>query len=446
VNAGSRLRNLTGKAISLSLALAIPSVIISATSGQELRDVDRARGQVMLKVIKKELQKYYYDPTFHGLDLEARFKKAEQDIEHATSLGHAYGIIAQALLDLHDSHTLFIPPRRTTKYQYGWQVRMIGETPFVIAVKPDSDAAAKGLKVGDAVLSVDGYPVTRQNLWIMKYRYYTIRPALGMKLVVQSPGGQPRELDVLAKVSEGKRVLDFTEGEDIWDVLREAENAEPEQRDVAPDNENLLIWNMPSFMVTENELKGVVGKLNKFKSVILDLRGNGGGAVKTGAWMLGHFFDRDVTVARPRGRKEKMDPIVAKTHGQKAFSGKLVVLVDSGTGSMAELCARVIQLEKRGTVIGDRTAGAVMQSRYHREQMGGETIVLYGISITESELITGDDKSLENVGVTPDVVVLPTGADLAAGSDPALSRAAELVAVRISPEKAGTFFPYKWTN
>jgi C-terminal processing protease CtpA/Prc len=402
----------------------------------------------MLKVIKKELQNHYYDPTFHGLDLEARFARAEQDIEQATSLGHMFGIIAQAVLDLNDSHTLFVPPGRTVKFQYGWQMLVIGETPYVITVKPGSDAEAKGLKAGDAVLSVDGYPPTRQNLWMYRYRYYSVRPAPGMRLIVQSPGVQPRQVDVAAKMIRGKRVLDLTQGEDIWDIVRQAENVAEEQRFVEDNNQHdtALVWNMPTFLTTERELGRAVGRLSKCKSVVLDLRGNSGGSVDTLGWLLGYFFDHDVTIAQPRGRKEKMDPIVAKTQGKKAFAGKLVVIVDSDTGSAAELFARVIQLEKRGTVIGDRTAGAVMRARVYSREMGGDNIIIYGIAISESELIMADGKSLEKVGVTPDVIAMPTGADLAAGRDPVLTRAAAICGVMIPPEEAGKLFPHKWAD
>lgn len=169
--------------------MAIVLGIISVAVAQELTKESRGRGQIMLNVIKKELQKHYYDPEFHGRDLEACFQKARLDLDQATSLGHMFGIIAPAVLELEDSHTLFVPPRRVSKIQYGWEMRVINETPYIIAVKPGSDAAAKGLKAGDAVLSVDGRPPTRQNLWLMRYRYYTIRPAAGISLVVQSPGG-----------------------------------------------------------------------------------------------------------------------------------------------------------------------------------------------------------------------------------------------------------------
>ncbi|HEX8354514.1 MAG TPA: S41 family peptidase, partial [Pyrinomonadaceae bacterium] len=148
-------------------------------------------------------------------------------------------------------------------------------------------------------------------------------------------------------------------------------------------------------------------------------------------------------IADLKGRKE-MKPMVAKTRGKEVYGGKLVVLVDSQSGSAAELFARLVQLEKRGTVIGDRTAGAVMQSRRYTHRLGVDIVSFYGSSITNADLIMSDGRSLERVGVTPDELMLPTAVDLASRRDPVLSRAAELVGVKVTPEQAGSLFPIEW--
>ncbi len=126
------------------------------------------------------------------------------------------------------------------------------------------------------------------------------------------------------------------------------------------------------------------------------------------------------------------------------FTGKLVVLVDARSASAAELFSRLVQLQKRGAVIGDRTSGAVMEARRYGEQMGLDTVIFYGASITEWDLVMADGKSLEGIGVTPDETVLPNAQDIASGRDPALARAAEILGVKISPEDAGDVFPYQW--
>jgi carboxyl-terminal processing protease len=430
----------------LVVTVAFPLVALLLTDAQELNDRDRARGRTMLKVVKKDIRNRYYDPQFHGLDLDARFLKAEQDIGQATSLGQMLGIIAQAVLDLNDSHSLFVPPARTAKFHYEWRMRAIGDRPYVVAVRPGSDAAAKGLKAGDAVLLVDGFPLDRGNIPVFRYRYFLIRPAPAVRLVVQSPGGMPRQLDVVTRIEMGKRVIDLTQGEDIWDILRRAENLADVVRYVEWPDEGIIVLNVPSFMSDEEQIGRCADRLRKFKSAILDLRGNAGGYMDSVAHLLGFFFDHDVTIGQPRGRQEGVKPIVAKTQGKKAFAGKLVVLVDSDTGSGGEVFARVVQLEKRGTVIGDRTSGSVMVARYYQREMGGENIVLFGISVSEAELIMADGQSLEKMGVRPDIFVLPTAEDLAAERDPVLARALAVFGALISPVEAGKIFPYTWVD
>lgn len=85
-----------------------------------------------------------------------------------------------------------------------------------------------------------------------------------------------------------------------------------------------------------------------------------------------------------------------------------------------------------------------MESRHYSEQMGADTVMFYGVSVTESDLIMSDGKSLEHVGVIPDEIALPTPQAIASGSDPVLAHAAELVGAKITPEEAGKAFPYEW--
>lgn len=120
------------------------------------------------------------------------------------------------------------------------------------------------------------------------------------------------------------------------------------------------------------------------------------------------------------------------------------MLVDSRSGSASEVLSRVIQLEKRGIVIGDRTAGAVMRSRSYEHHIGTDVIIYYGTRITDADVIMSDGVSLEGVGVTPDEVILPTATDMAAGRDVVLANAFSRVGMKIDAEKAGTLFPVRW--
>ncbi len=197
--------------------------------------------------------------------------------------------------------------------------------------------------------------------------------------------------------------------------------------------------------MSKEHVDEMMGKARKFKTLVIDLRGNGGGYADTMSRLVSHFFDREVKIADLKGRKEMKPQIAKKRGGSDApFSGQLIVLVDSGSASASELFARVMQLEKRAVVIGDDTAGAVMISKQFDHQTGVENVLYFGASVTIADLIMADGKSLERGGVHPDEVIHPTAADVAASRDVALARAAEIAGVQLTPEKAGSLFPIDW--
>lgn len=432
---------------SIAIGMALGGIAaLERANAQSLNAMDRDRGHVMLKVLKNEIKKNYFDAMFRGIDLEARFKAADEKLDRATSLGQVFGIVAQVLLEFEDSHLFFIPPQRSSTTDYGWQMQMVGDKCYVSAVKPGSDAEAKGLKPGDQVKAVDSYAPVRENLWKLKYLYYALRPQPAVRVVVQSPNGADRQLDVMAKVRQGKRRLDLTGSSsenDIWDLIREGENEDRLRRHRYYEmGDEALIWKMPQFDLDERGIDDLMAKAKKRKGLVLDLRGNPGGAEETLKYLLGYFVDADVKIGDIKRRKETKELMVKARGG--GFKGKLVVIIDSESGSSAEIFARMIQMEKAGTVIGDRSAGAVMRAKGYHFQLGADTVVFYGASITDADLIMTDGKSLERVGVTPDVMSLPTAADLAAKRDPVLARAAALAGVKLDPEKAGTMFPVEW--
>jgi len=116
----------------------------------------------------------------------------------------------------------------------------------------------------------------------------------------------------------------------------------------------------------------------------------------------------------------------------------VIVLVDSESASAAEIFARVMQLEKRATVVGDHTSGSVMEATDYYYASSG---VDYGVEISVANLIMTDGKSLEHLGVNPDEILLPKLADLESGSDPVLSHAAQELGVTLSPDDAGRVSP-----
>ncbi len=428
----------------LAASLLLLSLVVVSASAQSLPiGLERNRGRTMLNAIKDDLKKNYYDPTFRGMDIEARFKQSEERIAKASHQNEIFGIIAETLVDLNDSHTYFVPPSRSYTFDYGWKMQMIGEKCYVVWVKPGSDAEAKGLKEGDEIYTIDNIGPIRENLWKIHYLYHALTPRTVIRLNVIKPDGKQQELEVKTKIVQGKPVMDLGSG-DLWDLMRRQETeARLNSHRFYEVKDDLLIWKMPSFDLEPHKVDSTVGLAKKHKALILDLRGNGGGAEETLLRMVSNFFDRHIKLGDIKRRKETKS-LVAKTRGGEVFSGKLIVLIDSQSGSAAELFARVVQLEKRGIVIGDMSAGVVMRSKFYDHAHGVNEQIFYGASITDADLIMTDGRSLEHAGVTPDELKLPTPIALAAKHDPVLAYAASLAGVTMTPEKAGTLFPVEW--
>jgi C-terminal processing protease CtpA/Prc len=397
----------------------------------------------MLSAISNDVKKHYYDPKLHGIDWDTSVKTFEQRIDSAASLNQGLSEVAAALDPLKDSHTFFLPPPRPYKHSYGWRAAMIGQKCYVLGVRPQYDAEKKGVKPGDEILSINGFVPTRDSLWKMDFVFNILRPQPALRVSLLSPNGERKQVDIAATIRPLQQVRDIT-GNGIWDLIREVEEVTREGRMRwlgTPDG--IMVLKFPSFAFSEAEVDSAMKKARKNNALILDLRGNAGGSVETLKAFVGNFFDHEVKIA-DRMTRDNSKPVTAKSRGKDAFTGKVYVLVDSRSASASEVLARVVQLEKRGTVLGDLSAGAVMEAKHYNYQIGDERVLFYGASITDADLIMADGKSLERAGVTPDERILPSATDLAAGHDPVLARAVELAGGKMTPEEAGKLFPYQW--
>jgi carboxyl-terminal processing protease len=432
------------KPLAIGAIIAAGFLRAPAPAQTQFDSIQRDRARQMLRDLRDALDHHYYDPQYHGIDMEARFKAADARLQSANSIGEAFTTIGQTLDALKDSHTFFLPPSRFVHREYGYIQQMIGDRCFITAVRPNRDASEK-LAAGDEVLTWEGMAPQRNNFVTMSYIFNTLLSLPMMTLTVRGPDGATRKVDVTPKVTRGKQVVDLTNDSDFWQIVRDEQNGEGENRQrLATFGDTLVIWKMPEFFMSDDEVDRLIKDVRKCQTLILDLRGNPGGLINTLERVVSGVMDHDVTIARRVGRKSDLKPQLAKSRGANAFAGKLIVLVDSRSASAAELFARVIQIEHRGTVLGDHSSGSVMESRRYQFHQGADTQIFYGASITDADLIMGDGKSLEHLGVVPDELILPSAADLAAGRDPVLARAAKLAGVELDPVKAGQLFPIEW--
>ena len=416
----------------LSLLTLLFFVVSPALAQEDSVGTIRKRGVEMAEKVEALLREKYYDPNFRGIDLKAKFAEARQQIKQAQTNAEVYTIIAQVVSLLDDSHTVFLPPRYTKVVDYGFRAQIIGNTCLVVAVKKGSDAEAKGVKVGDRITFFHSFVPTRQTFWQIEYIFYLLNPQKNLKLKIQPVGAPEKELTVEASIRE----------------LKEVDKERKKKKEAAAACHELtaeiVVCQLRSFLVEPSVIEKMMRQTAGKKSLILDLRGNSGGYVKTTRKLISYFFDRKVKVGTVKGRRDERDEYVEPNY-ENRFGGQLAVLIDSDSASAAEVFARVIQLEKRGTVIGDKSAGMVMTSQiWESAYIDGtyyQNITFFALNVTVFDLIMTDGKSLEKTGVSPNVLSLPSALELVQRRDRQLSFAAGEFGHKISPADAGKIFP-----
>jgi C-terminal processing protease CtpA/Prc len=425
-------------------AIAIVCASLACGTTGEFTRVDRERAEHMLRDVAADVREHYYDPALHGVDLDARVAAAQQQIEQSDSMARAILQISGVLDSLNDSHTFFLSPLRPYRHEYGWRWLMVGDRCLVTSVQPGSDAEAKGLVPGDEILAVNGYRLSREGLWKIEYVYKSLQPQRSLRLRVRSPSGVEREIDVSARV---ERIVGSGRGGaiDRWDVIRERENRAWRLRArVVRSGDAVAIMKLPVFDFSDDDIAEMIDRIRGVRGLILDLRGNPGGRTQTLQAVAGFLFGREVKLA-DRVFRERTDAMMA-SRSERPFDGKLVVLVDSASASSSEVLARVVQLERRGIVIGDRTAGRVREAAHYTHHVGVRYAIFFGTSVSEADLVMSDGRNLENNGVMPDVIALPTAEDIALGLDPVLARAVASLGGSITAQDAGRLFPIEWND
>jgi len=398
--------------------------------------VNRERGLSMLADMKEVVRERYYDRKFHGINLDEKFKAAGESIKKLDTNSQIFRVLAQVLLDFNDSHTLFIPPGRANKVEYGFSMQMVGDRCFVVVVKKDSDAEKQGLKVGDEITAIGKYPPNRNNMWLLEYLLYALDPQQSIKLFTTGTDGAKNEKLITASFKS------------IKDREKEAEKRRKEKKEnpykcqvVDPD---LIACKLQTFSVDKKYIDKMMAEVGQHKKFILDLRGNGGGYVKVEEYLTGFFFDREVKIAT-MVKRDKSDERFARPQPGKTYKGDLLVIIDSDSASASEVFSRVIQLEKRGKIVGDVSAGKVMTSIFVPilNVRGVDTTMsfsAFALNVTIADLIMSDGNRLENVGVIPDYPIGPSGKALAAKADAILSYSAGLFGAKLSPEDAGKYY------
>lgn len=336
----------------------------------------------------------HYDPKFQGVDWNAAAAAFGPRAAAAADEAALYTALNAMLAPLNDSHTHALTPtqaveRRTqVRARTGFNMLRIEGRWVVHEVLPGSPAEVAGVKTGWIVVARNDEP-------------------LGERLDFRPKEGEEASWDFLDDKDQRVRLSPA------------AKKLSIAARQIARELEGGFVYlrfdefDGPDRRWLSRELK----KQAAAPGVVIDLRRNPGGETFSLGITVGEFFDRAVDcgtfVSRSGSRSVKNSWQI----GSANYRGRVAILVDGATGSAAEIFSAVLQDHGRATVIGRRTAGAVLASWFHRLPGGGE------LQLSREDYLAPKGRRIEAKGVEPDIVVTRTLADVRAGRDPDLEKA-----------------------
>ena len=403
-------------------------LLLSALSLADSLGDEKARAKQILKIVSKDIEKNYYDPSLKGLNWAELNAQAVAMIDNANSLGQIYTTIFGLVDRLNDSHTMFFSPGHVSVPQFGFEAKAYGNEIYVTKLKKKGQAEAAGLQLGDRIVLVNGFDAERQSFDKMMLFFHALQPVSQLDLVIMRGKSAPQKLTIAAKVISSTMVYDLNNDLNIWDLIVNSEDESKEEKfyfKKAEENDGIGYLAVRSFMLEPESIGSFATLAGKAKAVIVDLRGNFGGREDALASFTNHFISEPDNMADVVTRKGLEPRKIKPSRG--AYSVPMAILVDSQTSSAAEMFARYFQLKHKAIIIGDQTAGRVVSSKFFLEQLGTDRVVPFGVQISVGKILFPNNEDLEGKGVTPDQKCLPTAEDLHGENDVCYSAAMALL-------------------
>ena len=247
----------------------------------------------------------------------------------------------------------------------------------VIAPIDDTPAAKAGIKAGDLIVAIDGKPISSEG---------------GMEPLRGAPGSK----------------LTLT-------ILREGK---PKPFDVTLTRETIRVASVRSRMLepgygyvristfqadTGADFQRNLDKLQaggKLSGLVLDLRSNPGGLLISAVQVADDLLDKG-NIVTTRGRIAISDSKFDATPGDRLQGAPLMVLVDAGSASAAEVLAGALRDNNRARVIGSRTFGKGSVQTVLPLDNGDS------VKLTTARYYTPSGKSIQASGIVPDVLLKP---------------------------------------
>lgn len=364
-----------------------PSIIL-AQNGES----QATPGQLITEALQI-IEKSYLDDNFNGLDWQ-QVKAETLSRQYATSEA-AYAAIASVLSRLDNPATRFLTPEQfagffaensgkdyvgvglpetlSLDYDTSEQLRII--TPI-----PNSPAAESGLKTGDRLSAIGG--VSTDSLTLAE---------AALKL----------------RGAQGSRVnLTINRDGSTFDVELERAiiKSSPTVRTKLIDLENIQVGYIYLGQFLDSSPQEIREALSNFKeadALILDLRNNPGGSVLATVEIAGFFIESEIGTAATR-----VDLPPLKSPEMPLTEQPLVVLVNRGTASAAELLAGGLQDYQRAIVVGVPTVGKGLIHRV--EPLADDSAVV----VTLGKLFTPSGRDILALGIEPDILVNATSSPL----------------------------------
>ena len=284
----------------------------------------------------------------------------------------------------------------------------------VISPIKGSPADKAGLRSGDQIIAIDGVDMTG------------IAPEEARQKVL-GPGGTDVILTIFRKGTNAPFDVTITRAKIITPLV------EYELRE-----DGIAYIRLVTFGDTADvELKNAINELlaQNPKGLILDLRNNGGGYLEQGISVASEFLPKDkVVVYEKFGDGELIS--YKSIGGGAATEIPMVVLVNEGSASASEIVAGALQDYGRAKLIGTQSYGkGSVQSFIMLQNDEG------AIGVTIALWLTPNERSIDKLGLAPDILVEFTEEDFAAERDPQLEAAAQTLLAIVNGDPLPTSMP-----